>query len=149
MSVSPPVELRALGVADAALLAALHQRGFDAPWDAPSFATLLASPGLFGVLAHDAAQPHGFILARAIADEAEIITLMVAPARRRRGIAATLLAQAEARARAEGAATMFLEVAETNEAARALYTAAGFRQVGRRRRYYPDGGDALLLRKEL
>jgi ribosomal-protein-alanine N-acetyltransferase len=44
---------------------------------------------------------------------------------------------------------MFLEVAEANAAARALYAAAGFAEVGRRRRYYADGGDALVLRRGL
>jgi ribosomal-protein-alanine N-acetyltransferase len=44
---------------------------------------------------------------------------------------------------------MFLEVAERNGAARALYAAAGFAAAGRRRRYYPDGADALVLRRSL
>jgi ribosomal-protein-alanine N-acetyltransferase len=44
---------------------------------------------------------------------------------------------------------MFLEVSERNAAARALYAAAGFAEVGRRRRYYADGADALVLRRDL
>jgi ribosomal-protein-alanine N-acetyltransferase len=54
-----------------------------------------------------------------------------------------------AQAVAGGAVAMFLEVAEGNAAARALYGAAGFAEAGRRRRYYADGGDALVLRREL
>jgi ribosomal-protein-alanine N-acetyltransferase len=44
---------------------------------------------------------------------------------------------------------MFLEVASGNQAARALYERAGFIRVGRRARYYPNGGDALVLRADL
>ena len=83
------------------------------------------------------------------ADEAEILTIAVAPAAHRQGIGAALLAAAMAQAALRGAAAMFLEVAEGNAAARALYAAAGFRQSGRRRRYYPDGADALVLRRSL
>jgi ribosomal-protein-alanine N-acetyltransferase len=59
-------------------------------------------------------------------------------------LAAALQAAAEA-----GAARLLLEVAEANPAARSLYAAAGFAPVGRRPRYYPDGGDALLLARPL
>jgi ribosomal-protein-alanine N-acetyltransferase len=48
-----------------------------------------------------------------------------------------------------GAAAMFLEVSDRNLPARALYAAAGFAEVGRRRRYYADGSDALVLRRGL
>jgi ribosomal protein S18 acetylase RimI-like enzyme len=55
---------------------------------------------------------------------------------------AALLAEAAKR----GAMDLFLEVAEPNLAARALYAGAGADEVGRRRRYYADGADALVLR---
>jgi ribosomal-protein-alanine N-acetyltransferase len=60
-----------------------------------------------------------------------------------------LLHAAEARAAADGARTMFLEVAPENFAARALYASAGYTEVGRRPRYYPDGSDALVLARPL
>jgi ribosomal-protein-alanine N-acetyltransferase len=56
---------------------------------------------------------------------------------------------AMADARAAGAAAMFLEVAESNAAARALYGGLGFAPVGRRPRYYENGEDALVLRRAL
>jgi ribosomal-protein-alanine N-acetyltransferase len=80
------------------------------------------------------------------ADEAEILTLAVVPASRRTGLATALLHTANARAKNDGAAAMLLEVAESNEAARALYTRLGFTQVGRRRGYYGTGKDALVLK---
>ena len=54
-----------------------------------------------------------------------------------------------ARAANLGATLMFLEVAVTNDAARALYAAHGFTEAGLRRHYYTDGTDALILRSTL
>ena len=127
-------------------LAALHRVCFTTPrpWTAAEFAGLLAMPGVFLIGATG-----GFVLGRALAGEAELLTLAVAPQQRRRGVGRTLLAGFEAAARAAGAEAAFLEVAAGNEPAQALYAAAGWRQTGRRPRYYhhPDGRaeDALLL----
>lgn len=125
-------------------LAALHASAFPAPWDAAAFADLLGQAGVFAETLDD-----GFILIRVVADEAEILTLAVRPEARRRGLGARLVETGAARAAALGAARLFLEVAEDNAAARALYAAAGFAETGRRRGYYPrEGGgrtDALIL----
>jgi len=86
-----------------------------------------------------------------VADEAELLTLAVAPELWRGGIGAGLLAACEAGARAEGAARVFLEVAAGNIAARSLYDRAGFRQCGLRPGYYQrlDGSrdDAVVMEK--
>jgi ribosomal-protein-alanine N-acetyltransferase len=74
----------------------------------------------------------------------------VTPGARRRGLGTALLAAAMAGARLRGAEAMFLEVAAAgNPAALGLYRGLGFVEVGRRRRYYPDGSDALVLRRDL
>ncbi|WP_332657930.1 GNAT family N-acetyltransferase [Brevundimonas sp.] len=125
-------------------LAALHAEAFDAPWDAAAFGSLLGQAGV-----HLAETPDGFILMRTAADEAEILTLAVRPGARRRGLGAELVARGAAEAAARGATRLFLEVADDNDAARALYAGAGFEEAGRRPRYYAraDGSrrDALLL----
>jgi ribosomal-protein-alanine N-acetyltransferase len=114
-------------------------------WDEAAIALALTLPGTFGLL-----DPRGgMVLARVAADEAEILALAVALPVRRQGCGAALLAAAEARAAGGGAGAMYLEVAENNAAARALYAGAGYTLVGRRRAYYRDGGDALVLRKAL
>jgi ribosomal-protein-alanine N-acetyltransferase len=139
--------IEAAGAADAPALAVLHAAAFEAGerWDAAAIATLLGLPGAFGLHIPGA----GFVLARVAADEAEILTLAVIPAGRRRGRAGALLAGAMAGALLRGAAAMFLEVSDRNGAARALYARAGFVEAGRRRRYYADGSDALVLRRAL
>jgi ribosomal-protein-alanine N-acetyltransferase len=125
-------------------LAALHAEAFEAPWDEASLSALLASPGVFSV-----EEPDGFILIRVVADEAEILTLAVRPSARRAGLGGRLVDAAVVRAAALGAERMFLEVAEGNAAARALYARTGFAGAGRRRGYYAraDGSreDALIL----
>ncbi len=81
------------------------------------------------------------------------MTLAVAAAARRRGLGRRLLARFEAAAAARGAEAAFLEVAEDNAPARALYLAAGWVEAGRRRRYYARGdgtaADAIVMRKAL
>ena len=127
----------------AEILAALHEAAFppEDRWRAESFAVQLALPGTFGFLDDRG----GFVLARAVADEAEILTLAVHPEARRQGIGRDLVATALAEAARRGARTAFLEVAAGNTAARALYAALGFTVLGCRRRYYASGDDAVLL----
>ena len=115
--------------------------GGPARWSAVSIEAVLSGPGGFACRAQD-----GALLGRAIAGEAEILTLAVAPAARRSGIARGLLAEFAKQATARGAETAFLEVAGDNAPARALYAADGWYEVGRRRGYYA-GTDALILRK--
>ena len=126
-------------------LAALHARAFPPAeaWGEAAIALMLGLDGAFGLVL---GAPDGFLLARAVAGEAEVLTVAVEPGARRRGIGARLLGAAAEEAARRGATALFLEVAEANLAARALYARAGAAEVGRRRRYYPDGGDALVLR---
>lgn len=137
--------LRAARGEDAGDLAALHAAAFASPWSRADLADLLVSPGAFALLA----EGEGFILCRAIAGEAEILTLAVAPAARRRGTGRALVEAAAGVAGTLGAETLFLEVAHDNAAALALYDAAGFSRVGLRRGYYATGADAVVMRRAL
>jgi tRNA threonylcarbamoyladenosine biosynthesis protein TsaB len=138
----------ALFADDAALLAALHAQAFERPWDAASLRDLLGGPGVFAF--HAAS---GFVLARAAAGEAEILTLAVAPASRGRGLGRALMQAAAAHAARLGAETMFLEVGADNKAALALYRGLGFARAGARKGYYGGvsqvAGDALVLKAAL
>lgn len=131
-------------------LAALHAKCFETPrpWRANEFASLLAAKGVF-LHTTDA----GFVLGRVIIDETELLTLAVDPAHQRQGHGHALLAAFETDAASRKAKTAFLEVAEDNIAARALYRAAGYSESGRRPAYYrpPQGAkiNAIILRKPL
>jgi ribosomal-protein-alanine N-acetyltransferase len=132
-------------------LAVLHGACFpEDPWDAPAFERILGLFGVFGYLAVDPAEPAGFILARDLGGEAEILTLGVLPALRRHGAARALLDRVLDEARRRGLGSVVLEVAADNDAARRLYAAAGFLRVGQRPRYYCRRGgtvDGLILRR--
>lgn len=136
------------GVSALDLLAALHSRSFQEPWSREAFAKLLATPGAFAVLATRQEAPVGFALARAAAGEAEILTIGVEQDARRSGVGRALVEAVTNEAAARGAAELFLEVADDNVAARALYLALGFAQVGRRPGYYGPR-DAFVLRRAI
>ncbi|MFB9148494.1 GNAT family N-acetyltransferase [Roseovarius ramblicola] len=132
-------------------LAATHTRAFAGQgrnWSAVEFAALLDSPHVFVV-----GDARAFALGRAIADEAELLTLATDPAHRRTGLARAALAAFEAEARARGAQRGFLEVAADNAAARALYAAARWHGCACRPGYYPradaEAVDALVMKKRL
>ncbi|RBM06338.1 ribosomal protein S18-alanine N-acetyltransferase [Novacetimonas cocois] len=137
--------------ADLSVLARIHAAAFsaDQQWNAQALQAVMAMPGTWlGVVmtvADGAQVPAGFLMARHVVDEAEILTLAVDPAFRRRGMARTLLSWLRHVAASHGVARLFLEVGTHNAAAIALYQGAGFRTVGQRRRYYPDGSDALVM----
>ena len=132
---------------DIAQLVRLHAASFEDHWDEASLRDFLGSPGVFALV-----EGEGFVLIRAVADEAEILTLAVAPEKRRAGIGRALIEAAAMEANARGAQAFFLEVSVENGAARALYSGLGFAQAGSRPGYYrtPQGpADALILKAAL
>ncbi|EKV27675.1 Ribosomal-protein-S18p-alanine acetyltransferase [Caenispirillum salinarum AK4] len=148
-------ELVTVGPAHARVLSMLHQGAFgrDAGWNEGAFERLLGTPGTFGWVAQVAGaegpQPVALVVARAVADEAEILTIGTLPSVRRKGLARGLVRAAAAEAATRGAGRLFLEVAVDNPAGVALYHALGFEEVGRRKRYYArsDGTrvDAIVM----
>lgn len=86
-----------------------------------------------------------YLLAWAVADEIELVQLVVDSRERRRGVARALVEALLTHGRAQGARAVHLEVRASNDPARALYLERGFVLEGRRRNYYADGEDALLL----
>ncbi len=151
----PPFAIAPLGQGDCGVLARLHAKLFPPGWDEAAFRGFLSDKAVFGFGFRDP-KLYGFILCRVAADEAEMLTLGVAPAQRRRGAGRALVALAMTEAERRGARQMFLEVGEDNAPARALYESLGFIGVGRRERYYRRGvggtaeeGAALVLRCEL
>lgn len=131
-------------------LAELHATAFSTTraWSADEFADLLTHPGTFTVGNSDCCA-----LIRTVLDEAEVLTIATHPSMRRRGLARETLSASEVQAKSCGAEKIFLEVAEDNTPAMALYDSCGYAQVGRRPGYYvpKDGAPiaALVLTKSL
>lgn len=153
----PAPACRAAATVHAGVLAALHAPCFGSEaWDEGAFVRLLGAAGVAGLIADAgtaaAPLPAGFVLVRTVADEAEILTIAVLPEFRGQGIGRLLVERASDLAASAGARSLFLEVAEDNRAARALYRAAGFVIAGHRRGYYRRAGravDALVLQRPL
>lgn len=124
-------------------LANLHAKCFpNKPWSAADFADLKKSG------CEIIASKNGFIVYRQTLDEAEIITIGVAPDARRSGIAAAMLGIVEQELKKSGVKSIFLEVAENNAPARKLYEQNGYVQIAVRPKYY-DGIDAIMMKKDL
>ena len=134
-----------VGVDYADILAAIHAPCFEDAWDAQAMSEILATPGSTALLAtqdeNRQGEPCGFVLLRAAADEMEILTLAVLPHKRRRGVARTLLQAVRRHAEATGTKQIFIEYAQNNLAAHALYDNTGYAKNGVRMNYYknPDG----------
>ena len=141
------------GARDAAAFAALHAEAFPRGWSEEEFERLLTDRSIVAERAMAGRTLAGFILSRLAADQAEILSIAVTPAFRRRGLGRALLDLHLRRLAGRGVRALFLEVGEANTPARRLYARAGFGEVGRRPAYYPQGSGAaaaaLVLRRDL
>ncbi|HJU88130.1 MAG TPA: ribosomal protein S18-alanine N-acetyltransferase [Gemmatimonadaceae bacterium] len=129
----------------------IEQVSFTDPWSRQSFRALLGDDRVLFAVANVAPREVvGYVVTWFVSDEAEIANLAVAPEGRRHGVGAALLDAALVEARRRGVRQVYLEVRESNIAARALYERRGFSVMGRRRKYYrhPEE-DALVLRREI
>ena len=128
-------------------LAALHGRCFPVhprAWSADEFSDLLDNRLNFLLI-----RPQGFLLGRSVSDEAELLTLAVAPEARRQGLGRALLNEFALTSSARGAREAFLEAAADNAPAIALYAGNGRDRAGQRRDYYAPGIDAIIMRRGL
>ena len=134
--------------ADAPRLAELERECFADPWSEEGLGEALALTEGTALVAELDGVVQGYVLARAVADTAEVLNLAVAPACRRMGMAIAMLLQVLGILEGMGVAEVFLEVRQSNHAAQALYRDLGFRIAGMRRAYYRRPvEDALVLRR--
>ncbi len=144
--------IRSAALADLREVAAIERASFTAdPWPRESFESFLDRSGVHFIVAEESrnrGKIAGYAVLIRVADEAELLNLAVTDDSRRGGIGSALLDKALALASGEGVRTVYLEVRESNSAARGLYAAHGFVEVGRRRRYYQRPvEDALILQR--
>lgn len=145
--------------ADMERLAAIHAEAFPgAEWSAADIAALLREETVFGLVARRAnlfgtRSAVAFVLIRSVAGEGEVLTIAVASAHRRRGLARELMEHVFRRLYHDRADALFLEVDAGNAAALALYHRLRFRKVGERKGYYAHGSvpgaSALVMRADL
>ncbi|MBX3595904.1 GNAT family N-acetyltransferase [Sphingomonas sp.] len=148
MSGAPPlVEVVHGTPADLAHVNAIMAEAFDPrfgeAWTPSQVLGMVALPGVWVSIAWAGGQPAGFALARAVADESELLLLAIRPTMRRRGIGTVLLRSIIEDARDRAVERLHLEVRANNPAIH-LYRAMGFDKVGERRDYY-RGRDGNLF----
>lgn len=147
-------QIREGTITDCTKLATLHKQGFERSWSVSEFESLLCDTSIITHVAQTRLrQPVGFIMSRKAADEAEILSIVVAKKTRRKGVAAHLLTTHISCLAQKGANALFLEVDELNLAAFMLYQYFGFQKVGVRKAYYQrdDGSSpsALVMKRDL
>ena len=150
------VSIRKYASADlSAVLSVCRQSPEAAQWSEDGF-NQAASCGQVILVAEVAADESaeartcGFLVARVVAGEAELLNMAVDAADRRKGLGSKLLAGAAKEAEARQATRMYLEVRESNEAAISLYERHGFRKNGQRAGYYQNPTEnAVLMEKKL
>jgi [ribosomal protein S18]-alanine N-acetyltransferase len=135
-------------VRDLDAVAALEASAYSYPWSRGNFTDSLAAGYLAEVLEGDEEGLVGYFVAMPGVDELHLLNITVAPPWQGLGLGHGLLQVVEARARAAGLATLWLEVRQSNHRARALYARLGYSEVGLRRAYYPAPGkreDAVVM----
>ena len=141
--------LRAATSSDIAAMMELERRAVTAAhWNRPHYDRIFqhGSERVALVLEEDG-KVTGFIVGRNLGSEWELENVAVAAPARRRGLGTRLVGELLDRARRSGAESVFLEVRESNRAARSLYEKWAFTPSGRRKAYYSDPSeDALVYR---
>lgn len=147
----PPWTIRKFQTHDAGALAKILQSSAEASqWPTESYAQLTNLPGSLALVCEEGGNVSGFLIARQVIDEAEVLNVAVLPEARRQGRASGLLATALDQFRRSGALRVFLEVRTSNQPAIAFYRKHGFTDSGRRKTYYRDPiEDALCMEQKL
>ena len=154
MDKTKPLQIREAVRADKSVIAEIYAVCFEETWAVAAVDDLLQAKGCWAFILEINKGPKdklavGFVLARSVLDEAEILSFGVDPAFQGRGYGKKLMQDAISAAKHRGAVTVFLEVSEDNHLAQILYRNCGFEVIGRRKAYYlkADGSrvDALNL----
>ncbi len=144
------VSVRAAREDDLAALAEIDRLSSPQPWGEDALRPELSLPHALLLCAEAGGAPVGFVDIHLAGDSAYINELAVAPAARRRGVAAALVSAALDKAERRGFTRVVLDVREGNAAARALYQKLGFKSAGVRKRLYRDPDeDGLVMIREI
>ena len=136
---------------DLSAVARLEEVCFQAErWSEEMFLSSFSQTGFVGeVCQNDRGEIVGYGCISCVFDTADLYNIAVAPEYRRTGMGRTILRRLIASAKARGVEKMFLEVRPSNTSANRLYQSEGFFEISVRKKYYPDGEDAYVMRKSL
>ncbi len=127
---------------------AIEREAFRDPWSLSAFRNFIVLYRTSWVALNEG-QIAGYIVTQWVLDEVHILNVAVDKTVRRKGIASALLDFLFERAAKQKMSDVYLEVRESNEAARALYGRYGFAELGIRKSYYHDGENALVMHRRV
>jgi [ribosomal protein S18]-alanine N-acetyltransferase len=139
------VLIRAMRLEDVPAVCAVDALCTEPPWSEDTFAAEVSCSVCYYLVAELAGEIVGYVGSHVIVDEAHVTTFGVRPGYRRRRIGERLLADVLSHALHCGCERVTLEVRAENAAAQALYRKYGFSPVSRRKSYYADGEDAVVM----
>lgn len=138
--------IRTLRPEDASAVAEILRQSPEAVfWPESSVREVLTWRGILGLATEARGHVVGFLIARQVGEDAEVLNVAVAPESRRRGEGGALLRAAVVEFRKRGVSRVFLEVRESNAAGTAFYSKHSFSNVGRRESYYRDPMEAAIV----
>ncbi|MBE5747592.1 MAG: ribosomal-protein-alanine N-acetyltransferase [Clostridiales bacterium] len=130
-------------------LMALERACFEDAWTTEMMKNEFTRDGFCGVLAEEDGETVGYVCGYTLFEDGELLKIAVLQACRGKGIGGLLLDAFTENAKGQGAERIFLEVRISNEPALGLYISRGFERTRIRKRYYPDGEDAVEMKREL
>ena len=145
----PLVSVKFVDASSSAIVSSIHHAAFEQGWSANDITEMFSIAGTEIALAQIVDEAVGFAMIRSIADQAELLTIATLPSHRRKNVAMTLLKNSFTKAQNLGATRLFLEVAQSNSSAHKLYIKLGFSETGRRKAYYANGDDAIIMARSL
>jgi ribosomal-protein-alanine N-acetyltransferase len=148
--IKPVIQVRGMRAEDLDTVSALENASYEFPWSEGIFSDCVKAGHPCWVLCVDEAIAGYGILSMG-AGEAHVLNLCIGPDWRGRGLGRHLLGRLLDIARWNGAERVFLEVRPSNPLAKTLYESVGFREIGRRPRYYParhGREDAIVMALE-
>lgn len=145
--VATPWQIRPMTPADLPAVLSIERQCQPDPWSEAMFLAELENPSATVDLCEGEGRVVGFLCSWLIFGELSILNLATAPQQQRQGIAAKLLQHCLQRAHGVGLERAWLEVRAGNYPAIALYQRFGFTEAGRRKKYYADGEDALVMQR--
>lgn len=126
----------------------IEKSSFSDAWPESAFRNLMiqSRTSWVALVGKDVA---GYLVTQWVLDEIHILNIAVADKFRRKGLAAAMMEFLINSGKKRNSRDIYLEVRTSNEAARALYDRFGFEPLGKRKSYYADGEDAMVLHKRI
>lgn len=144
------MQIRKMRMEDCKTVAAIEKESFSIPWSREAFEDSLARNNYHFLVAEENKEILGYCGFFMALDEGEIPNVCVAQNARRRGVGRQLMEELLKEAKECGVTVLFLEVRQSNEAARKLYTVCGFEEIGMRKGFYElPKEDAVLMQRRL